>query len=66
MNKKIIEEIVKDRNNKSNNEILSSLDFLSEKHDETKKLIIDLTYDLDNIESDYNKLLEEYKKRIKK
>jgi len=66
MEKRIIEEIVEDRGNQTNTKILETLIFLSEKHEETKNNIIKLSYELDDVELYYNKLLEEYKKRNKK
>jgi len=66
MEKRIIEEIVEDRVNQTNTKILETLIFLSEKHEETKNNIIKLSYELDDVELYYNKLLEEYKKRNKK
>jgi hypothetical protein len=66
MEKRIIEEIIEDRVNQTNTKILDTLIFLSEKHEETKNNIIKLSYELDDVELYYNKLLEEYKKRNKK
>lgn len=66
MEKRIIEEIVNDRINQPNTKILETLIFLTEKHEETKNNIIKLSYELDDVEQYYNKLLEEYKKRNKK
>lgn len=66
MKKEEINEIVSDRSNQSNDKIINSMNFLSEKHEEVKNLIIKLSYELDDIELNYGKLLEEYKKRSKK
>jgi hypothetical protein len=40
------------------------MDFLSQDFEKTKDLLVKLTYHLDNTEKNYNKLLEEYQKRI--
>jgi hypothetical protein len=40
------------------------MDFLIEDFNKTKDLIIKLTHHLDATENSYNKLLDEYKKRI--
>jgi DNA anti-recombination protein RmuC len=57
-------EILKDYKNKSNKDLLSTLDFLKDDFEKTKDLIIKLTYHLDSTETSYNKLLEEVNKRI--
>jgi|TARA_Y100000310_G_scaffold162144_1_gene162089 septation ring formation regulator EzrA len=48
---------------KPNKEILSEMSSLKEEFDKTKSLLINLTHHLDNLESAYNKLNEEIKKR---
>jgi hypothetical protein len=56
-------EILKDYKNKSNKDLVSTLDFLKEDFEKTKNLIVKLTYHLDSTESSYNKILEEINKR---
>ena len=63
MDKNIITETIKDYENSTNKNLEYTLKGLSLEFEETKKLVIKLTYHLDNIESNYNKVLEEYKKR---
>ena len=60
-----IKNIVKDYKNKSNNEIAEDLTLLKNNFENTKKLVVDLTYRLDSIESKYNTLNKELKSRIK-
>jgi len=57
-------EILKDYKNASNKEIMDVMNFLIEDFEKTKGLIIKLTHHLDSTENSYNKLLDEYKKRI--
>lgn len=63
MTKEQIVEVVKDIENKSNKDLLESLYLLSEEFEKTKTLIIDLTRHLDSIESMYNNINNEIKKR---
>ena len=63
MDKNIITETIKDYENSTNKNLEYTLKGLSLEFEETKKLVIKLTYHLDNIESNYNKVLKEYKKR---
>jgi len=58
-------KILKDYKNRSNKELVSTLDFLYKDFNETKDLIIKLTHHLDSTENSYNKLLEEINKRTK-
>lgn len=60
-----VTQVVKDKKNQSNKIILESLEFLSDRHEKIKLAIINLTYELDEVESNYNKLLEEYTSRKK-
>jgi len=55
-----IKEIIDDYKNKSNNDLLKALEFLSEDFEFTKTTIIELTTHLENVENLYNKLFEEY------
>ena len=57
-------EILKDYKNKPNKELTDVLDFLQEDFDKTKNLLVKLTYHLETTENSYNKILEEYKKRL--
>jgi hypothetical protein len=57
-----IVENVSDRSNKDLNEAVSDLYI---EFNKTKELIIDLTRHLDSIESSYNKINDELKKRYK-
>ena len=49
--KERIKNIIEDYKNKSNNEIGEALTLLKNNFDDTKKLVVDLTYRLDSIES---------------
>jgi hypothetical protein len=61
--KKLI-EIAEDVENKSNNDLLMVANELYEEFESTKQLIIDLTRHLDGVESLYNNVNKEIKKRI--
>ena len=61
--KKLI-EIAEDVENKSNNDLLIVANELYEEFESTKQLIVDLTRHLDGVESLYNKVNKEIKKRI--
>lgn len=63
MEQEKIEEILKNYKNKSNKDLISLLDFLYNDFNDTKDLIIKLTYHLDTTENSYNKILEEINKR---
>lgn len=58
-----IKLIIEDYKNKSNNELIIAMDHLNADFDLLKNNILKMTEQLDQIESIYNKLLEEYKKR---
>lgn len=62
-NKKAL-EVIKNYKNSSNKELSELMDFLNEDFEKTKDLIIKLTYHLDTTEDSYNKVFEEYKKRL--
>jgi hypothetical protein len=66
MDNEKIKDLILEKENLPNYKILEGLAFLSEKHEKLKNTIINLSYELDNTELSYNKLLEEYKKRNKK
>lgn len=55
---------LKDYKNKSNKNLTEVMDFLQNDFKKTKDLIIKLTYHLDETENSYNKVFEEYKKRV--
>jgi hypothetical protein len=61
--KKLI-EIAEDVENKSNNDLTTVANELYEEFESTKQLIVDLTRHLDGVESLYNKVNKEIKKRI--
>ena len=63
MEQEKIEEILKNYKNKSNKDLINLLDFLYNDFNDTKDLIIKLSYHLDTTENSYNKILEEINKR---
>lgn len=63
--KKII-EVSNDVENKSNKDLLSSLEILSIEFEKTKSLIVDLTRHLELVEDMYNKINTEIGKRTRK
>lgn len=65
MEKQKLLEIVQDRINQSNDNLIKSMDFLTQKHEDVKNTILKLSYELDEVELMYNKLLEEFKNRKK-
>lgn len=60
----ILEEI-RDLPNIPNNRLVSLMDKLSTEFDQTKNSLIDLSFHLDNVESLYYRILNEYEKRAK-
>ena len=64
MEKEKLNEVIKNYKNSSNKDLIESIEFLTEDFEKTKDLLIKLTYHLDNTELNYNKLVEEYQKRI--
>jgi len=60
----ILEEI-KDLPNIPNNKLVNLMDKLSVEFDQTKNSLIDLSFHLDNVESLYYRILNEYEKRTK-
>ena len=62
--KERIKNIIEDYKNKSNSEIAEALTLLKKNFEDTKKLVVDLTYRLDSIEGKFNSLNKELKKRI--
>lgn len=63
MDNNIIKETILDYKSKSNKDLEYTLNALSVEFEETKKLIIKLSKHLDNVESNYNNILREYKNR---
>ena len=61
--KKIL-EVSQNCSERTNKELVESMDFLKQDFEQTKSNIIHLTKHLDGIESVYNKILTEYEKRI--
>jgi hypothetical protein len=57
-------DILKDYKNKSNKNLTDVMDFLQDDFQKTKDLIVKLTYHLDETEKSYNKVYDEYKKRV--
>jgi len=64
MEREKILDILKNYKNKSNKELQSAMDYLYNDFEETKKLILKLVNHLDSSEKSYNKLLEEFNKRL--
>jgi len=64
MDEKKALDILKNYKNSSNKELTEILDFLNDDFQKTKDLLVKLTYHLDSTEEAYNKVFEEYKKRI--
>lgn len=64
MNSDNVLKLLEDYKSSSNKELIKALEFLSNDFEKTKDLIVKLTHHLDSTEYSYNKLLDEYKKRI--
>jgi len=64
METKEVLNILNDYKNSSNSDLTKVMDFLQTDFEKTKDLIIKLTRHLDVTEQSYNKVFEEYKKRI--
>lgn len=58
-----IKETILEYKSSNNNDLKSAISVLSEEYEQTKELIIKLSYHLDAIENSYNKLVKEYKNR---
>jgi hypothetical protein len=56
-------EVINDPSSSSNTELTLALDIINTDYETTKDNIIKLTYHLDSLEENYNKILKEYKKR---
>jgi hypothetical protein len=59
-----IKNIINDYKNKPNKSLVTAMDFLKEDFEKTKELLIKLTHHLDTTEKEYNKIYDEYKKRL--
>ena len=57
-------DVLKAYKNKSNKDLMGVMDFLQGDFEKTKYLILKLNYHLDETEKSYNKVYEEFKKRI--
>lgn len=57
-------DIIKNYKNKSNTDLKSAMDYIYNDFEETKKLLLKLVKHLDTSENTYNKLLEEFNKRL--
>jgi hypothetical protein len=64
MEEKKVLEILGDYKNKSNKDLLFALEFLKIDFEKTKDILIKLTYHLDSTENAYNKIFDEYNKRV--
>lgn len=64
MEPKEVLKILSDYKNSSNKDLISVMDFLQNDFEKTKDLILKLTKHLDTTEDSYNKVFEEYKKRM--
>jgi len=56
-------EVINDPSSSTNTELTLALDIINTDYETTKDNIIKLTYHLDSLEENYNKILKEYKKR---
>jgi len=60
-----MEEIINEPKSKGNSDIMEVMLVLKNNYEDTKKLVVELTYRLDSIEEKYTKLNSELKKRVK-
>jgi|TARA_B100001778_G_C18513535_1_gene595377 hypothetical protein len=56
-------EFFKEYKTKSNDEILKTMKILKDEFDKTKKIIVDLSYHLEDVERKFNLLNDEVSKR---
>ena len=54
---------IKEYKTKSNDEILKTMKILKDEFDKTKKIIVDLSYHLEDVERKFNLLNDEVSKR---
>jgi|ETNvirnome_6_100_1030635.scaffolds.fasta_scaffold23718_2 hypothetical protein len=59
-----LKETIEDYKNASNVDLFKALNFLKERFESDKERVIEITYQIDAVEADYNKLYEEYKNRV--
>ena len=59
-----IKDIISNYKNKPNKSLSVVMDFLKEDVEKTKELFIKLTHHLDTTEKEYNKIYDEYKRRM--
>ena len=59
-----LKETIEDYKNASNVDLYKALNFLKERFESDKSRVIEITYQIDALEKDYNKLYDEYKKRV--
>lgn len=59
-----IKDVLSNFKNKPNKSLVMVMDYLKEDFDNTKELLIKLTHHLDSTEKEYNKIYDEYKKRM--
>jgi len=60
-----MEGIINAPKSKGNSDIMEVMLVLKNNYEDTKQLVVELTYRLDSIEEKYNKLNSELKKRVK-
>ena len=60
-----MEKIIIDPKSKGNSDITEVMLLLKNNYEDTKQLVVELTYRLDSIEEKYSKLNSELKKRVK-
>ena len=60
-----MEEIINTPKSKGNSDIMEVMLLLKNNYEDTKQLVVELTYRLDSIEEKYSKLNSELKKRVK-
>ena len=59
-----IKDIISNYKNKPNKSLVMVMDYLKNDFENTKELLIKLTHHLDSTEKEYNKIYDEYKKRM--
>ena len=59
-----IKDIISNYKNKPNKSLVMVMDYLKNDFENTKELLIKLTHHLDITEKEYNKIYDEYKKRM--
>ena len=59
-----VKDIISNFKNKPNKSLVMVMDYLKDDFEKTKELLIKLTHHLDSTEKEYNKIYDEYKKRM--